>query len=63
MTPEQLHEAVKIAHGRAVLEASGGVNLSTVRVIAESGVDLISVGAITHSAPTLDIGLDFVETT
>jgi nicotinate-nucleotide pyrophosphorylase (carboxylating) len=44
--------------GRAVLEASGGVNLSTVRAIAETGVSVISVGALTHSAPALDVGLD-----
>ena len=59
MTPAQLAEAVRITAGRAVLEASGGVNLKSVRSIAESGVDLISVGALTHSAPVLDIGLDF----
>ena len=45
--------------GRVVTEASGGVNLDTVRAIAETGVDLISVGALTHSAPVLDLGLDF----
>jgi nicotinate-nucleotide pyrophosphorylase (carboxylating) len=44
--------------GRAVVEASGGVNLDTVRAIAETGVDVISVGALTHSAKALDIGLD-----
>ena len=44
--------------GVALLEASGGVNLQTVRGIAETGVDRISVGALTHSAPALDIGLD-----
>lgn len=59
MSPAVLAEAVKLTAGRAVLEASGGVNLSSVRAIAESGVDLISVGALTHSAPVLDIGLDF----
>jgi nicotinate-nucleotide pyrophosphorylase (carboxylating) len=48
------------AHGRAVLEASGGVNLQTVRAIAETGVDVISVGALTHSVSVLDIGLDAV---
>jgi len=53
-----LCEAVRRAQGRAVLEASGGVNLSTVRAIAETGVDVISVGALTHSASVLDIGLD-----
>ena len=44
---------------KALTEASGGVNLETVRAIAETGVDLISVGALTHSAPILDLGLDF----
>ncbi|PIB90814.1 carboxylating nicotinate-nucleotide diphosphorylase [Caulobacter sp. FWC2] len=53
-----LATAVRLAKGRAVLEASGGVNLTTVRAIAETGVDVISVGALTHSAPVLDIGLD-----
>jgi nicotinate-nucleotide pyrophosphorylase (carboxylating) len=53
-----LREAVRRAQGRVVLEASGGVNLETVRSIAETGVDVISVGALTHSAPALDIGLD-----
>ena len=55
---DDLHAAVSLAKGRAVLEASGGVNLTTVRAIAETGVDVISVGALTHSAPVLDIGLD-----
>jgi nicotinate-nucleotide pyrophosphorylase (carboxylating) len=59
MNATQLREAVKLINGRAMTEASGGVNLETVRAIAESGVDLISVGALTHSAPALDIGLDF----
>jgi len=53
-----LREAVRRASGRATLEASGGVNLETVRAIAETGVDVISVGALTHSASVLDIGLD-----
>lgn len=53
-------EAVKLASGKAILEASGGVNLETVRNIAETGVDVISVGALTHSAPNFDIGLDAV---
>ena len=53
-----LAEAVARAKGRAVLEASGGVSLETVRAIAETGVDVISVGALTHSASVLDIGLD-----
>ena len=55
---DDLATAVRLAKGRAVLEASGGVNLTTVRAIAETGVDVISVGALTHSAPVLDIGLD-----
>lgn len=59
MTPETLREAVRIVSGRVTTEASGGVSLETVRGIAESGVDLISVGALTHSAPILDLGLDF----
>jgi nicotinate-nucleotide pyrophosphorylase (carboxylating) len=54
-----LREAVKLVDGRAVTEASGGVNLDTVRPIAETGVNWISVGALTHSAPALDLGLDF----
>jgi nicotinate-nucleotide pyrophosphorylase (carboxylating) len=52
-------EAVRVTAGRALLEASGGITLATVREIAEAGVDLISVGALTHSAPALDISLDF----
>jgi len=59
MSPETLHDAVRIADGRATLEASGNVTLATVRAIAESGVDYISSGAITHSAPNFDLGLDF----
>lgn len=58
MPPEMLREAVKRVDGRIVTEASGGVSLATVRAIAETGVDLISVGALTHSAPVLDLGLD-----
>jgi nicotinate-nucleotide pyrophosphorylase (carboxylating) len=54
-----LRAAVREVAGRVVTEASGGVNLDTVRAIAETGVDLISVGALTHSAPVLDIALDF----
>lgn len=53
-----LRTAVSRSAGRLVLEASGGVDLTTVRAIAETGVDVISVGALTHSAPVLDIGLD-----
>jgi nicotinate-nucleotide pyrophosphorylase (carboxylating) len=59
MTNEVLREAVKLTSGRAILEASGGVNLNTVRGIAETGVDWISIGAVTHSAPAMDLALDF----
>ena len=59
MSLDELHECVTIAQGRAKTEASGGVNLSTVRSIAETGVDWISVGALTHSPPALDLALDF----
>ena len=57
-TLPMLREAVARTAGRITLEASGGVNLETVRAIAETGVDVISVGALTHSAPALDVGLD-----
>ena len=59
MTPDQLRAAVQWVAGRAKTEASGRVNLQTVRAIALTGVDFISVGAVTHSAPAVDIGLDF----
>ena len=59
MSTEDLKRAVAANQGRAVLEASGNVTLDTVRAIAQTGVDVISSGWITHSAPTLDLGLDF----
>jgi len=59
MSLDDLRRAVALAKDKAVLEASGNVTLSSVRAIAETGVDYISSGAITHSAPNLDIGLDF----
>jgi nicotinate-nucleotide pyrophosphorylase (carboxylating) len=59
MSNDQLREAVRIVAGRVPLEASGGVNLETIRGIAETGVNYISVGRITQSAPAVDIGLDF----
>jgi len=59
MDVAQLRKAVQRVNGRARTEASGGVNLATVRAIAETGVDFISVGALTHSARAVDIGLDF----
>jgi nicotinate-nucleotide pyrophosphorylase (carboxylating) len=59
MSPFELRRAVAIASGQAKLEASGGVTLETIRRIAETGVDYISVGRLTQSAPAVDIGLDF----
>jgi nicotinate-nucleotide pyrophosphorylase (carboxylating) len=59
MTAAQIRKAVALARGRAKLEASGGIKLRNVRRVAETGVDYISVGAITHSAPAADIALDF----
>ena len=59
MTADEMRQAVQRAAGRAKLEASGGVTLATVRAIAETGVDYISVGALTHSARARDIALDF----
>jgi nicotinate-nucleotide pyrophosphorylase (carboxylating) len=60
MSLEQMSEAVKITNGRAKLEASGNVSLETVRKIAETGVDFISVGALTHSANVFDVSFDYL---
>jgi nicotinate-nucleotide pyrophosphorylase (carboxylating) len=62
MKPDMLREAVALVAGRVPLEASGGVNLDTISAIAETGVDYVSVGRITQSAPAVDIGLDYVLT-
>lgn len=59
MSPAQMSEAVRRVNGRVLIEASGGVTADTAAAIAASGVDLISVGWLTHSAPSLDVGLDF----
>lgn len=59
MDPAKLREAVTLVAGRVPLEASGGVTLETIRFLAETGVDFISVGRITQSAPAVDIGLDY----
>ncbi len=59
MSLADLRDCVALVAGRAIVEASGGVTLGTVRAIAETGVDWISVGALTHSAPALDLALDF----
>jgi nicotinate-nucleotide pyrophosphorylase (carboxylating) len=58
MGPEEMRQAVELARGRAQTEASGGITLENVRAVAETGVDYVSVGAITHSAPALDISLE-----
>ncbi len=60
MNPVQLREAVARVAGRAITEASGSITTTSAAAIAESGVDLMSVGWITHSAPSLDLGLDFL---
>ena len=60
MPLDVMRECVQLVAGRAIVEASGGVTLDRVRAIAETGVDWISVGALTHSAPALDLGLDFL---
>ena len=62
MTNDELREAVAVVEGKIPLEASGGVSLDTIRGIAETGVNFISVGRITQSAPAVDIGLDFSAT-
>ena len=58
MSPEEMRQVVTLTEGRRLLEASGGINLETVRAVAETGVDLISVGALTHSVMAMDISLD-----
>lgn len=59
MNPFELRDAVKLVNGRCETEASGGISLETVADVAETGVDYISIGALTHSAQSVDIGLDF----
>ncbi len=61
MTPDRMREAVALIAGRALVEASGGVSEANIRAVAEAGVDLISVGALTHSVRSLDISLDIKE--
>jgi len=61
MTPAEMRECVKTVAGRALTEASGGITLAAARAVADAGVDRISVGALTHSAPALDVALDFTE--
>jgi nicotinate-nucleotide pyrophosphorylase (carboxylating) len=59
MSPQEMRLCVDLVHGRAIVEASGGITLDTVRAVAETGVDWISVGALTHSVTALDLALDF----
>jgi nicotinate-nucleotide pyrophosphorylase (carboxylating) len=58
MSTEQMAEAVRVTAGRAKLEASGGLSIERAREVAGTGVDYLSVGALTHSAPVLDIAMD-----
>ncbi len=60
MAPEKVREAVEITAGQAILEVSGGINENNIRSYAETGVDIISIGALTHSAKAIDISLDFI---
>ncbi len=60
MTPEKMAEAVRVAAGRAKLEASGNVTMENVRGIAETGVDYISIGALTHSVKVFDVSFDYI---
>ena len=57
MSPELMKQAVEITNGRALLEASGGITDETLRAVAESGVDIISIGALTHSVKAFDISM------
>jgi nicotinate-nucleotide pyrophosphorylase (carboxylating) len=60
MSLDEMRRAVETVHGRLEVEASGGITLDNVRAVAATGVDVISVGWITHSAPQLDLALDFM---
>lgn len=57
MSPETMKEAVRITGGKALLEASGGITKETLRAVAETGVDIISIGALTHSVKAFDISM------
>jgi nicotinate-nucleotide pyrophosphorylase (carboxylating) len=61
MSIDEMKEAVSVAGGRVLLEASGGITLETIKEVAQTGVDLISVGALTHSARSVDISLEIIE--
>ncbi len=59
MSPEMMVKAVELVNGKALVEASGGINLDTIETVAKTGVDIVSIGALTHSAPSCDIGMDW----
>ncbi|NLX92382.1 MAG: nicotinate-nucleotide diphosphorylase (carboxylating), partial [Clostridiales bacterium] len=61
MTNEMMAQAVQMTGGRALLEASGGITLETLRPVAETGVDIISLGALTHSVKAFDISMKFIK--
>ena len=61
MTLDMMREAVKMTDGKALLEASGGITLDTLRPVAETGVDIISIGALTHSVQAFDISMKLVQ--
>ena len=58
MSPPKIQQAVEIIKGQALVEVSGGITMRNIRDMAKTGVDIISIGALTHSAPALDVGLD-----
>ncbi|MDD3814913.1 MAG: nicotinate-nucleotide diphosphorylase (carboxylating), partial [Desulfocapsaceae bacterium] len=60
MNPATMQEAVRLIDHRVLVEASGGVTLELVLAVARSGVDIVSIGALTHSAPSCDIGMDWI---
>ncbi len=61
MSPEDMRRCVEITAGRSRLEASGGITLETIEAVAASGVDAVSLGCLTHSAPSVDLSLEIAE--
>ena len=62
MTPSKIRQAVKIIKGQALVEVSGGITLQNIQDIAKTGIDIISIGALTHSAPAMDLSMDIIST-
>jgi len=60
MSPSKIQEAVEIIKGKALVEVSGGITMNNIRDIAKTGVDIISIGALTHSAPAMDLSMDII---